>query len=792
MEFMKNKRLINFIDLKCIAIIMFIMLPSLSNAQTTNPASAQPRWDANWIMVPGSNLDNNGAYLFRKTFDLAAKPETFPVYVSGDNRYKFYVNEVLVSMGPALGDIKHWNYETVDLAPYLKAGKNIVSAKIWNEGDLKAVSQFSFKVGFILQGTNDATKVLNTNATWKCIKDNSYTFIRQTVRGYYAVGAGEKIDMQYQAKGWETVSFDDSSWKQAAPIVVARVDSRNAWTMVPSILPQMEMTPQRLLKLRKVEGVTVAPSFPAEKASINVPVNTTAKILLDQTFYTNAFSTLIFSGGKDSKIIITYAEGLYDEKGAKNNRNEIEGKTISGRQDTIISDGTSNQNFTSLNYRTYRYVELKVITKETPLVIDDFYGTFTGYPFKLNAKFVSGNQELDKIFEIGWRTARSCAYETYMDCPYYERLQYIGDARIQLLVSYYNSGDDRLAKNALNLMGYSRQLDGYTLSRYPDTQNQIIATYSMWYITMLQDYLMYGKDPDFLNDKLLGERQIMDYFLSYLSDGSLKNVPGWNFSDWAPEWQRGVAPIGKDGSSAMMDLHLLHALQSAIELEKAKGSKDFATFYSTLAGNLSETIKKKYWDDTKKLFADTPEKDKFSQHTNALAILAGLVNGPEATTIGRKMLSDTSLVQATIYFKYYTHLALSKAGLGDDYIKWLDIWRKNMDLGLTTWGETSAVETTRSDCHAWGASPNIEFFRVILGIESSSANFKTVKIEPNLGTIKKISGEMPHPSGTISVNYEISGTKLNAEISLPANTTGTFIWKGTTYNLKGGSNKLSL
>eukprot|EP01041_Mallomonas_annulata_P041489 gene41489-65579_t len=27
-------------------------------------------------------------------------------------------------MGPARGDIAHWNYETVDIATYLKAGKN--------------------------------------------------------------------------------------------------------------------------------------------------------------------------------------------------------------------------------------------------------------------------------------------------------------------------------------------------------------------------------------------------------------------------------------------------------------------------------------------------------------------------------------------------------------------------------------------------------------------------------------------------------------------------------------------
>jgi hypothetical protein len=101
----------------------------------------------------------------------------------------------------------------------------------------------------------------------------------------------------------------------------------------------------------------------------------------------------------------------------------------------------------------------------SPLMI--LYGTFTGYPFQLNAKFDANNDTLNKILEIGWRTARSCAMETYMDCPYYEQLQYIGDSRIQALVTLYNSGDDRLVRNAINQMDHSRIAEGITLSRHP-------------------------------------------------------------------------------------------------------------------------------------------------------------------------------------------------------------------------------------------------------------------------------------------------------------------------------------
>jgi len=137
---------------------------------------------------------------------------------------------------------------------------------------------------------------------------------------------------------------------------------------------------------------------------------------------------------------------------------------------------------------------------------------FTGYPFKFNAKLQTDNPEMQKMLDIGWRTARLDAMETYMDCPYYEQLQYIGDTRIQALVSYYNSGDDRLARNAINLMDHSRIAEGLTLSRHPSYSPQIISTFSLWYIGVLHDYWMYRPDSNFIKDKLPGARDVLGFF----------------------------------------------------------------------------------------------------------------------------------------------------------------------------------------------------------------------------------------------------------------------------------------
>ncbi|MDB5025003.1 MAG: Bacterial alpha-L-rhamnosidase [Mucilaginibacter sp.] len=788
---------------------------SLSFAQTAGQPVSPKSWHASWIKVPGETVNGYEICLFRKSFNVANKPAAYLVHVSGDNRYELFVNGKLVSAGPARCDFYYWNYETVDLAPYLITGKNIVSAIVFNEGALRPAAQMSYRTGFIIQGNTPAEEEINTGQSWKCYRDSAYSPLPvELIYSYYASGPGEMVDMKLHPQQWQQADFDDTQWQPASKISDGTPKGQftfiEGWMLVPSPIPAREMVMQRLKAMRRADGLTLPSGFPAEKGPFTIPAHTKATILLDQTYLTNAYPTILFSKGKDAGISMSYAEGLYiiepnntnwRTQGKKGNRNEIDGKRFVGRKDSITSEGSKGQQFTPLNWRTYRYLQLIVQTKDEPLTIDDLYGTATGYPFQYNARLETDNNELNKILEIGWHTARLCSWETYMDCPYYEQLQYVGDTRIQALVSYYDSGDDRLARNAITLLDHSRIAEGITQSRYPTAVMQQIPTFSLWWIAMLHDYYIYRNDNGFVRDKLQGMRDILAFFNRYQqADGSLKNAPYWEFTDWAngkvwkagKNWYAGVAPAGANGNSSVLDMQLLWAYQLAAELENQLGSKESALKYEHRALQLKQTIRNKYWVASKSIFADRPEKDVFSQHANALAILTGLTAGTESITLGHKLLTDTSMVQASIYFKYYVHQAMIKAGMGNDYINWLGIWRDNIKMGMTTWAEMSDVSVSRSDCHAWGSSPNIELYRTVLGIESDSPGFKKVKIEPHLGAITQIGGQIPHPKGNINVRYEQQGTKWKVNITLPEQTPGRLLWKGKEYALKAGQNTLTL
>ena len=153
--------------------VIFCLTTLLSIFFSLSVKADPPVWHADWIAMPGEDGRDYGVYYFRKSIELGIRPSSFIVHVSADNRYKLFVNGVLVSLGPARSDPYHWRYETVDLAPNLVAGKNIITAIVWNEAENRPEAQISVRTAFIVQGNSPAEEVLNTNKSWKCFRDKA-------------------------------------------------------------------------------------------------------------------------------------------------------------------------------------------------------------------------------------------------------------------------------------------------------------------------------------------------------------------------------------------------------------------------------------------------------------------------------------------------------------------------------------------------------------------------------------------------------------------------------------------
>jgi alpha-L-rhamnosidase len=799
-------RLSSFMKPKIIPLLAAALLVAMNASAQLPPEALKGVWQAQWITSASAPQRDSVVLHFRKVFELSEVPTHLPVRVSADNRFILSLNQHEVGRGPALSDLAHWRYETYDLAPFLHQGRNELAATVWNFGALSQLAQISDRTGFVLAAENGAQRVVDTDATWEVEEDKGVQVlpVPRVRDAYYAAEPVERIDGAVFDWSWNNAAGSHGKWEKAGfagfPIERGAVLQNNNWELGPDPLPPMQMELTPIGHLVRSFGVQVPENFP--ESALEIPAHTTATLLIDQSHLTTAYPDLTLSGGAESNVRLTYAEALVDDKGEKGNRNVIAGKHIIGNFDEFLPDGGEGRTFMPLAWRTWRYLQLDIKTADQPLRIEKLRSWFTAYPFEERARFESDEPSLAQIWQIGWRTARLDAHETYMDTAYWERLQYVGDTRIQALISYVVAGDDRLARQAIQAFNDSRIPEGITFSRYPSSVVQIIPTFSLLWIGMVHDFWLYRGDTDFVRAQLAGTRTVVDWFMSkQRPDGLLGQIPWWPFVDWGKDFGFGVPPQDEDGGSSIITLQYIEALGYATELESAFGDSVRSQRYREAAARAISAIRKLCWNDNYGLIADTTAQKHYSQHANILGVWLGVIPKDKQKEVLNRILSTSDpgftssgavpqMTSATYYFRFYLARALDHAGLGDKYLDLLKPWHDMINLGLTTWAEQP--EPTRSDSHAWSAHPNYDFLTIVAGIRPKNAAFSKVSIEPHLSALHHVAAAVPTPAGTVEANYTSNASGVSADINLPPNVTGDLLWKGKTLNLHPGHQQLRL
>lgn len=766
-------------------------------------------WPAHWIDHPSRPLDAPSVAMFKLEFQVE-KAQSARFHVSADNRYWLFLDGELLGRGPERGDVRHWNYETyrVRLAP----GRHVLVAMTWYLAQHAPYAQMSWRPGFLLAAEGLWHSVLSTGqARWQVSIVEGVEFRASYLRG--STGASIRVDGRLFPWGYQGGLAGNwvpaQNVRQATSILRAN-EFAPQWLLTPATLPPMREKRVRAGVARYVTSAknaypvraTVHDETQAQvwnsmlkgKAAVEIPPHTTLTVLVDLQNYYCAYPKLQVSGGSGATITMQWAEGLCEaaDSYTKGNRDEIEGKFFRGEGDEFLPDGGQCREFTTFWWAAGRYVELRIETGDAPLTIQSLALVWTGYPLRMEGKFSASDKRLGQVVPVAVRAMQSCAHETYMDCPYYEQLMYVGDTRLEALTTYVMTADDRLPRKALRVFDESRQLDGLTQSRYPSRVTQIIPPFSMWWMCMAADFLAWRGDPNFLRERLTGLRAVGEAMRAYVGPDNLMGAPhGWNFVDWVdkPRWPSGV-PFGADlRASSILNLQLALALEAKARVEDAVGEAVLARRDRLAAARATTAVLRHFWDDGRGLIADDLGHEHFSEHGQVLALLTGLLPAAKARRAAQGLLCDNDLARTTIYFAHYLFEALYLLGRPDKLMERMELWFGLLPNGLKTTVE--APEPTRSDCHAWGAHPLYHYYASLLGIRPASVGFASVRIAPMLPeSVKWIQGTMPHPSGTISVALERAGGGLKGEISLPGGVGGRFVWGGRLAALKPGKNRV--
>ncbi|MEN9938104.1 MAG: hypothetical protein RLZZ387_4683 [Chloroflexota bacterium] len=768
-------------------------------------------WPCSWVGAAGPLLPPF-VTAYRRRFALESGAAV-RVHVSADERYELFLDGERVGRGPERGEPRHWRFDTYDLP--LAAGDHVLVARVWSLGEHAPGAQMTVAPGFLLAPQDEAlVPLLGTgHAPWEVKQLDGYGFEPIVWPGdyvYFAVGAQFTLDGARFPWGFEHGAGE--GWEPARTTAPATSTARPEYTPVrlltPAQLPAMLDQPVQGLRVRFAGPVTSGPIRAAEGAPdeqagwqalldrgapLVVPAGAARRVLLDLGVYTCAYPELVVSGGAGGELGLRWAESLYDapEGHAKGQRDAVEGKFFRGIGDTWRPDGGARRRFDTLWWHCGRFLELTVRTGAEPLTVEGITLHETRYPLEADVRLAASDDRLAGVARVAVRSLQMCAHETYMDCPYWEQLMYVGDTRLQALVTYVLTSDDRLPRAALRHFDDSRLPSGLTQSRYPSRVTQVITPFALWWVGMVHDYALWRDDAALVRDLLPGVRAVIDGFSRFLnSDGLIEAPAGWNFMDWAPEWHAGVPPEGELGVSGPIGWLYVYALERAAQLEEWHGEPELAARARRLAANLAERLDAALWDEGRGLLADDLARAHFSEHTQCLALLSGHLRPGRRPAIEQGLLGDPSLTRTTIYFSHYLLETYAQLGRIDALWERLSLWFELPHQGFTTTPEMP--EPTRSDCHAWGAHPLYHIFATLLGVQPAAPGFRSVRIAPQLGPLTALRGEIPHPAGAVVADLAVDGGRLSGTVALPEGVAGELAWRGARQPLAPGAQTVVL
>ncbi|NJL31198.1 MAG: alpha-L-rhamnosidase, partial [Phycisphaerales bacterium] len=523
------------------------------------------------------------------------------------------------------------------------------------------------------------------------------------------------------------------------------------------------------------------------------------RILLDWNNYQCGYTQLIVSGGKGSRISLEWAESLYEsrESQAKGHRDQVEGKFFRGVGNVYLPDGGEQRFFEPLWWEAGRYVQVQVTTADEPVVIQRLSLMETRYPLDVQSRFEFDDDRLNQAATPMLRTLEMCSHETFMDCPYYEQLMYVGDSRLEALATYMLTADDRLPRQALKLFDSTRMASGLVRASFSKAVH-VLPGFALWWIGMVYDYALWRGDEAFVRSLLPGVRAALDHVMTHTTDDHLVAVPdGWHFVDWVPSWNNsspwpvGTPSAGNGGVCGIFNWQFVLALNMAAELDRWLGEKESAMRWQRLARQYAKAIHELFWNQARGLYADDLHHQHFSQHAQCLAILTGLLPLNMQHQLMEKTLSDASLAQTTIYFRHYLFEALGQLGMGDQIVNLMEPWFALNDQGFKTIYESPGEP--RSDCHAWGSHPLYHYGATLLGIRPDGMGFDSVRISPQLDRMQFAKAQVMHPRlGLIRVTTDFQESHRGYQIELPPGLHGRFVTKDHSQLLSPGSTFIEL
>lgn len=743
---------------------------------------------AKWLGIPRQEIeekkivhgDLGGRFAYCRCETTLPAASTLTLDITANSRYRLWINARPVLSGPCKGDRNRQYYETVDVSDYLREGKNVFCAQVlYNDPDVveRQIDERAAIYGVVgrqcghrlaIEGDakNAAGETVGTVTTgladWRVWLDNSF-FLKSNEITQFLGAVIEELDAAGTPIHWKEADFDAGHWHRAEAL--SSLGGEDPMLVV-GVQPLFRVVQREIPLLYERER-----RFADSPEEQTVRAGETAEFLFDAGVILNAYPRFSFEGGKGARVRITYFE-KFGGPGWDGDRADRRGE-ISGITDTLLLDG-STLCYEPFWVRTFRFLRLRIEAGNEAVTVFAPRYRKTGYPLPVQSQLSSSAPWVEKLWDISLRTLENCMLETYMDCPYYEQLQYGMDTRLEAQYTYAVSSDTALVRKALHDFHYGMQPEGLMSGKAPSAYLQILSTFSLHYIIMLWEYAERKDDPALIRLCRGDVDRVLDYYDSRIgADGLVGRLDFWEFVDWQDAWNAtaGTPAALLHGPSTIINLMYAYALDCASKLMAKTGRPALAEEYRARREAILAAIEKRCWDETAGLYREGPDVPQFSRHAQAWAVLNGMKEGTQAETLLRTAMDKDDCLVCSFSTSFEWFRALEKAGMFAEMRRELQPWIGLLDLNCTCCPETPT--NARSDCHAWSALPLYELMRSIAGVKLLEDD--TVRIAPHMMDLPDLSGQAATDKGPVRFDYRKEDGVWTYRIELPEGLSGRFI-----------------
>ncbi|MFM7757068.1 MAG: family 78 glycoside hydrolase catalytic domain [Actinomycetota bacterium] len=776
-----------------------------------HPKPFTSAWTARWIWhgQPAITMESatrpvldhpaDRVMLMRRTLDLDAVPSTAPCRVWADGRYVLAVNGVEVARGPVRSDPRRAHYDLVDLAPFLRIGRNVLAITARHFGRatswwMPAPPSYTLGGGGVVLEAVIGDLVLVSDRQWRTQPGEAWTPI--AVPGDVASLPLESFDARVHPASWQDPDFDDTAWARAFEITPFHTGAHGF--LSPPSEPFGALLPPVRDTFPDGERHVASADTVRHVVGAALECDPVRQVLADQrttdpgAVALRGFDLGRIAAGTVQMTVTGATAGTVIDVAAAEYRRESGALVPLGQHSgyRYICHGGGTEEFETFDLVGTRFFQVAVRSPDgseptIAIAVRDRHR-----PRPAGASFECSDPLLNRIHEIGLRTVDLCALDAYVDCPTREQRAWTGDSVVHQMVDLVANPDWSMAIWHPQLTTMSRS-DGMVhmavASDFAQDDRMFIPDWALHWVHSVHNLFRYTGDRQLVADLSPSVERVLRWFESYRRpDGLLDNVTGWVLLDWSS--------VYSSGCSSTLNALWARGLEEFAEMSEWLGNPGTASWARQRYAEVRAAFDL-FWDERRGVYVDHVVngvvQPQAAQHPGATALAAGLVPASRIDRVLERLLDrsrlvrhswvmdsvtvdggsvgfvhltagyppptwdvEREMVEAQPFFRYVVHDGVVRAGRPDLIVGLCRDWQVFVDAGETSWPE---CWTGGTRCHGWSSTPTRDLVVRTLGITPAEPGYARVRVEPHLGDLDWARATVPTPHGPVTVEAFADG-----------------------------------